>query len=533
MNPKPIRIALLIGNAAYQYPISPLRNPLNDVSALKQSLKQLNFEVITCKNASLKEMKDGVNEMSERIKSYLAIGLKPEVVWVYYSGHGVEGPDHEDNSQNFLVPVNAEIEEEGDLVSECMTASFILRRMKTAKAKVNVLLLDACRNNEIPKVYQDKAVKQLYGKGGLGMMSGKNVLIGFATAPGKVALDGKDNMSPYAKALTKHLQTPNMTLGNLFEKVAGEVKKSTHELQRPWTYSDLDEFFLTKKEQRISSGGITPKTTTPPQPKDIPGMAFVKGGTFMMGCDPKRDGNCESNETLHKVTVSSFYLMRYEVTNKEYCEFLNDKGRDEEGDKVWLDISSSYSLIEKVGGIYKPKGGFADHPVIEVTWSGASAYARWYARKTGYEYRLPTEAEWEYAARGGIKSRGYKYAGSSDNLALYGNFCDKNCPYASEGEEANDGYVRTAPVGSFRANELGLYDMSGNVWEWCSDWYGSYGSEPRTDPTGATNGSYRVIRGGSWDPSPADLRVACRNGDIPAHSSNLLGFRLLRTAIDF
>ena len=173
-------------------------------------------------------------------------------------------------------------------------------------------------------------------------------------------------------------------------------------------------------------------------------------------------------QPIHTVKVKTFYLSKYEVTNAEYAAFLNAKGNQEEGGKKWLHIGNSQ--IEKRNDQFYAELGFEKHPVTEVSWYGAKAYCDWVGG------RLPTEAEWEYAAGGG---QGYrtKYAGTndSDSLYIYVNFCDKNCIYIQADSTQNDDYKLTAPVGSYQPNPLGLYDMSGNVWEWCEDrWHLNY-----------------------------------------------------------
>jgi len=209
-----------------------------------------------------------------------------------------------------------------------------------------------------------------------------------------------------------------------------------------------------------------------------PGMVFVAGGTFQMG------SNSESDEKpIHTVTISGFFMDKTEVTQAEYR-------------KVMGKTPSSFS-------------GCDDCPVEKVSWHDANAYAK----KVGK--RLPTEAEWEYAARGGNKSKGYAYSGSNDldAVAWYNN---------------NSG-SKTHPVAQKQPNELGLYDMSGNVWEWCSDWYdeGYYSGSPQTDPQGSNSGKSRVLRGGGWDDGDYGCRVAYRVRSNPDLRYYFSGFRLV------
>jgi formylglycine-generating enzyme required for sulfatase activity len=247
-------------------------------------------------------------------------------------------------------------------------------------------------------------------------------------------------------------------------------------------------------------------------------MVLVEGGTFMMG-DEFGDlgGGCRP---VHEVTLTyDFYMGKYETTFDEYDAFCEATGRSKPNDQGW---------------------GRGQRPVIWVSWWDAVAYCSWLSEKEGipkaYDdegnlldkdgrittdpskvvgYRLPTEAEWEYAARGGNKSRGYEYAGS-DNV----------------GDVAwyiwNSGW-KTQEVGKKAANELGLYDMSGNVWERCSDWYGNYSSSAQTNPYNSTAGSRRVLRGGGWVDFATLTRVAFRILVSPSVRLFDIGFRICRT----
>ena len=210
-------------------------------------------------------------------------------------------------------------------------------------------------------------------------------------------------------------------------------------------------------------------------------MVFVGGGTFQMG------GNYIDELPVHSVTLSDYYIGQTEVTQELW--------------KAVMGSSPSYS--DYVG---------AKNPVNDVSWNDCQEFISKLNRLTGGSFRLPTEAEWEYAARGGNKSRGYKYSGS-DYLGSVAWYKDNS------GDEVH-------PVGSKSANELGLYDMSGNVWEWCSDWYGDYPSSPQTNPTGPSSGSGRVLRGGSYCDGESLCRSAYRSNYFPTYWCSFHGLRL-------
>jgi len=229
-------------------------------------------------------------------------------------------------------------------------------------------------------------------------------------------------------------------------------------------------------------------------------MVFVQGGTFMMGCTAEQQGDCKSNERpVHSVTVSSFNIGKYPVTQGQWKTLMGTDIRQQR-DKA---------------GLGSLRGEGDNYPMYYVSWYDAQEFIRRLNAVTGKNYRLPTESEWEYAARGGARSQGYKYSGSN-KLYEVGWFDDKDARGS-----------RTRPVDSKQPNELGIYDMSGNVWEWCSDWYGAYTASPKRDPTGASSGSTRVNRGGSWARTEDECRVSSRDDDLPENRGSGLGFRIV------
>lgn len=227
----------------------------------------------------------------------------------------------------------------------------------------------------------------------------------------------------------------------------------------------------------------------------------------------KNDADAQSDEKpRHEVEVSFFYMSKYELTYGEFKTFVNETSYQTDADKH----AGSYSWKKDAQG--QPRDiDEKRHPVIHVSWNDAQAYIQWLNGKTGKTYRLPTEAEWEYAARGGAKSNGYLYSGSNSigTVAWYNEYSNH----------------QTHPVGQKQANELGIYDLTGNVWEWCQDWYNGdyYTGRPDLDmnPQGATTGEIRVYRGGSWDNVPVTCRVARRGGSLRGNRGFSLGFRLV------
>ena len=256
--------------------------------------------------------------------------------------------------------------------------------------------------------------------------------------------------------------------------ISGDIKKVSCGSKRiVWNvFKDRDE--LSGKYQVWLDFKVANK-----YPVDIEWVQ-IPAGTFMMG-SPNSEIERESDETQHQVTLSAFKMSKNEITFAQYDIFCEKTGREKRYDSGW---------------------GIGSRPVINVSWEDATAFANW------MDCRLPTEAEWEYACRAGGKTP----FNTGENITT---------------NQANFNNSQTLPVGSFSSNAWGLNDMHGNVWEWCSDWYGDYSSSSQTNPTGPSSGTYRVNRGGAWNLIGKDCRAANRVYDIPYIVSNTLGFRLV------
>jgi formylglycine-generating enzyme len=247
-----------------------------------------------------------------------------------------------------------------------------------------------------------------------------------------------------------------------------------------------------------------------------PSMSLIPEGKFQMGSN----NGYANEEPVHTVKLHSFYMSTYEVTNGEYCIFLNSQGNQSSGKSTWLNIvNSNYCGLISVAGPekFQVKPGYEARPVVYVNWYGAVAYCDWLNELHGLKgetegYRLPTEAEWEYACRAGTYTNYY-----------WGNTMDENYCYC------NDCAQNHQNVDSKLPNKFGLYGLSGNIWEWCSDWYGEYSSSSQTNPEGPSAGTTKVRRGGSWC-STADLcRSAFRSSASPGVHGFGMGFRIVKT----
>ena len=298
---------------------------------------------------------------------------------------------------------------------------------------------------------------------------GREINISCATAGAHIVVDGTDmGASPYTGSLSFGSHKVYAT--------AGGKRTAERTVEVPNGSGALQPLALSFSYETFAVKGV--EFT----------MIAVEGGTFTMGATPEQGSDAAGDEKpTHQVTLSSYYIGETEVTQ---------------------------ALWQAVMGENPSKYKGANLPVEQVSWDDCQEFIKKLNALTGKNFRLPTEAEWEFAARGGNKSRGYKYSGSNSLRDVAWNW-----------DNSGD---KTHPVKTKQANELGIYDMSGNVWEWCQDWYGDYSSVAQTNPKGPTTGRYRVIRGGGISNFSGDCRLSYRSyGDCGSHD---YGFRLVLSA---
>ena len=535
------RKAVVVGMSSYGDGRS-LENTLNDVEDMAEALTQLGFVVTVLKNNDLRNLKTNLTAWYNTIEGN-------DMAVFYFAGHGVEV-----KGENYLIPIGAELNSQADVEDYTLKVNNILGNMEEKRVGFKLLILDACRDNPFTRSWSRSNTQQ-----GLAQMRApKGMLIAFAAAPGATAQDGGSynlRNGVFTHFLKQEILTAGASIDDILNKVAGNVSNLTNDQQVPYKtgvitenfyfipkmnevvitdnpaeptkpavtvkyfyyidqsgkesqnrfndrkaaendmrkrnlygkiYSNAGEVFVVEKPAEPVKPVTTAKSNGETVHLDGIEFVFVSGGAFTMGCTPEQGNDCSDGENpAHRVTVSDFYMGKYEVTQALWKEVMGDNPSSVKGDNL---------------------------PVDKVSWNDVQEFIRKLNIKTGKQYRLPTEAEWEFAARGGIGSGGYKYSGSNTigNVAWY---------------KDNAGGKNPA-VGTKSPNELGIHDMSGNVFEWCSDWNAPYNNNEQTDPQGPATGTHRVFRGGCLAGDAKMARITTRTIGQPDIRWNSLGFRL-------
>ncbi|WP_461256864.1 SUMF1/EgtB/PvdO family nonheme iron enzyme [Treponema sp. R80B11-R83G3] len=481
------KYALVIGNGAYTN-ITKLNNPVNDANDMATALQGLGFTVEKVLNGNLSQMENGIVNLKKRLK-----GSKNSYGFFFYAGHGVQS-----NGENYLIPVDANIQSESFLRRQSISVQEMLDELNNAGNDLNVVVLDACRDNPFAWKRSGSRGLQVVGN------QPADSIIVYATSAGSTASDGTGRNGLFTGHLLERLKTPGIEVAEVFRLTMGDVVRTSNSQQRPAVYNQFaGQAYLGSKPQ-VATTTVTTQTTqstiTQQSASISANMVRIQGGTFTMG-SPTNEPGRSSNEVQHQVTVSSFYMGRYEVTQKEYKEIMETNPSDFKGDNLPVENVSWYDAVEYCNKRSQKEG-------LTPAYTRNGDNVTWNRGANGY--RLPTEAEWEYACRAGTTTAYNTGAIINDNTGWY---------------STNSGY-KTHPVGEKPANTWGLYDMHGNVWDWCWDWYGNYSSGSQTDPMGASSGTVRVVRGGSEGDNGAMVRSAFRFTESPYNRRG--GFRLVR-----
>ena len=569
------RFALILANQTYEK--NPLPNIDNDAALMGRTLKSLGFTVVSLMNGTRSTMRTKLKELKDNLAANPG-----GIGFVYYSGHGVQV-----DGENYLVPVNnGALTSEADVKEDCLSLSYVLEMSKGTQAKAYITVLDACRDNPFLGQKGD-------GNKGLAVVGrtlDASTLVAFAASPGETAsatLGGANSI--YTSELVKQLQTPNLSLQEVFQSTRSAVRTKSSNKQRPREDNGLEEqLFLNGRgvaganpnpgveapagsvatsirleltgvptgakvtvdgkqmsgtvftddivektkslEVAVVATGYKPYvhtvviprggsvnhavvleattkpanrlTTYPNLQSYVERLCTIPAGQFNMGTVYG-----EKNERpVHQVTLTSYRLGATPVTIalwKEYC------------------VATGLKLIA-----LPDWGSQVDHPIVGVSWTdimgidGKGGFCAWASDIAGIRISLPTEAQFEYAACGGKDGVKYPWGDVHDRSKL-----------CCSGRYAGDA-KKPAPVNrssNFFINAYGLSDMSGNVWQWCADWYGPYQVNPQMDPMGPLTSpeNKRCMRGGSWFNSSKDwFRCAYRQREKPDFRFFNLGFRL-------
>ncbi len=569
------RVALVIGNSAYTH-TTPLRNPVNDATDMAKQLKALGFDVTRAQDQTF-------NDMRKLLQAFTSTAAGSDIALVFYAGHGMEV-----DRRNFLMPVDARLKTDRDVEFEAISLDLVLRAVADAR-NLGLVILDACRNNPLARTLQRTGATRAIGRGLGRIEPHRGTLVAYSARDGSEAADGTGRNSPYTEALLENLKQPGVEIGMLFRRVTEQVLDRTARKQEPVTYGSMpsrnlylhptsaapprptpsplpgvsseavelafwqsiqdsrkaadfeaylrrfpDGIFSELARNRLATLKAAPSTDSTPAPTAAPNqaptagskqavtvkgvtfnMVFIPAGEYRRGSPENEPGRFADRESpQHRVRITrGFWIGETEVTQALWQAVMGNNPSH------FTDCGSAC-------------------PVESVSWHDSQEFIkRLNGLVSGGGLRLPTEAEWEYAARAGTTG---PYAGDLDAMAWYGNNSgDKRIDAQAVWDEVRDwkkyeqrllnNNNRPRPVAQKRPNAWGLYDMHGNVWEWVQDWYGGYSSGLVTDPTGLVQGADRVYRGGSWYSYAGYCRSANRDRDTPDYRRRNLGLRLART----
>jgi sulfatase modifying factor 1 len=548
--------AVLIGVETYDTStFSNLEFAGDDAIALSAQFQRLGFKttVMTSESESARLRPTTPKKIIDAIQAVGRSCAAEDTLMIGLSGHGVQFSDEallpSGVRETYFCPSDADLKDKSSLLK----ISTIVDTMNQTKATKKLLLIDACQENVLSAEGQKKGGKLI----DLGSVHETR-----KTVPGGIAV--------LFSCSDKQFSWEHRPLGHsvfsyhVIEYLRGAAQARYYD-EGKMELSGLVFYVAKKTNDYVIQKNLTPdgqypvlrgNTTNwtlgnPPQnPSRLVnslrmGFALIPGGTFTMGSNlspkevhqryPGAKEEHYAGETPHQVVLSqSFYMGVHEVTVGQFRKFVESEKYKTEAE---ADGKGGYGYDQSTNGYIQnskytwQNPGFTqddNHPVVNVSWNDAVAFCRWLSRVEGRDYRLPTEAEWEYSCRAG-SSREFTFGDDAEQLVGFGNFADASLktkfPNATT-VRSDDGSIFTTRVGSYRSNEFGLYDMHGNVFEWCSDWYGEYPRGSVTDPVGPVTGSYRVYRGGSWYDGAAYCRTAHRHGYDPSSRLSYCGFRV-------
>jgi sulfatase modifying factor 1 len=553
------RVAFVAGVERYSKSgLKDLEYAEDDAREVKKALDQLGFKTtaVIGEAASLKNLNKSLDEF---IKSTKKLD-KTDIAIVYLSGHGVQKLVPRKTADGRTIEIEEPFFCPNDAiktdVNTLLTLNAILKQLEDfSGSDHNIIMLDACRDSA------DKSGRTGGIDGStINGLSNKMALF-FAAKSGHRSYESKQlGHGIFTHYLLEGLRgqaadsNDEITFLGLVSYVSKQVERSSPEMlevspvdaQRPNLMGNLSGTIVLGQVSKDKPAFGQAKTFT-----NSLGMKLVRieASEFMMGNEesvdelikvfpevPRSWFEDESPSHLVRITCP-YYLGAHEVTLGQFRAFVKATGyktsAETDGQGGWgIDEKGEWSQSVTYGW---RNAGFVqneDHPVANLTWNDAVSFCDWLSQLEGKKYRLPTEAEWEYACRAGTRTR-YWHGDAPDGLAKIANVPDRAAvPDDLLAIDGSDGYAYSAPVGSFPPNPWGLYDMHGNVSEWCSDWWGDYPKGPAVNPQGPTAGSDRVARGGGWNFVASTCRSAARGAYPPGKPFSSVGFRLVHVPPD-
>lgn len=547
------RVALVVGVDSYRS-LPSLSNARADARAVAERLGRLGFEVVgPVLDPPQQEFIAALDRFENRLQG-AALGL------IFFAGHGVEV-----RGRNLLLPADAPAAtSERQLRSSAIDAQEMLASALERTPRV-VLILDACRDNPLPRDPARGGRHMVGGARGLERIDAPprddgGSLVVLAAAPGEVALDRLPNNdqnpnSVFTRHLIRALDDPTRPLPTLMGEVRDAVAATARQANRRQV-PEITDRMVGSGSVVLAGAAARPAPVAPPAPAppppfpvgigerfqdcaNCPEMVVIPPGRFVMGSPATEPGRYDDEGPQRDVTLhSAIALGRGPVTVAEFRAFVQATGHQTPGGCWTSNTAASQPDLDTATDWRNP--GFAQedsHPVVCVSWHDAEAYVGWLSRRSGQRYRLPTEAEWEYAARAGTRTRWW-WGDEEAAQCRHANGLDQRMLQVARAwsryavAPCNDGFAHTSPITQFAANRFGLHDMGGNVSQWTQDCYrDTYAGAPGDASLAVIGGdcTERVLRGRSWDSAPQFLRSAYRSRTFIRIRSSRVGFRVART----
>jgi formylglycine-generating enzyme required for sulfatase activity len=538
-----LRPALVVGNGSYRH-MDKLSNAVNDAGDIAENLTSLNYKVELLFDGDLAAMTRSIGAWIRRLSA------EPSSEgFFWYAGHGVQAA-----GENYLLPVDIDAENEAGLIyGSYPLGRLLLSLEETARNKLNIVVLDACRDNPFKNLPSSSR----------GLSRGfvtverlpQDIFIMFSTAPGTVAADGGDaRNSPFTEAFLRYMdggEIPPVMAG----LITRETLRPTGGRQRPYQngsivselyYSLTPPSFYAAPLPAAGVPGPVLTRVPPGQSEGSPDMVLIPAGSFTMGSPASETGRVGYQEEGRRVTLAAFYLGSRELTVAEFRRFAGETGY-----RTSAEQAGGAFAYDEAGGQWEFRPGAdwrrpsfrqtGDHPVVNVSWFDAIRYCNWLSEEEGLspayviageenppdygDQRLPP------AHGGGVGIR--RRAGTATPFSTGSRISTAQANYNGNVPYGNDsrGLFRkaTVPAASLQPNPWGLYDLHGNVWDWCWDYYGLSDGESAVNPSGPASG---VNRGGGWDSPAVNLRAAARSSGLPETAGGSLGFRLARDSAE-